>query len=160
MHLLYAQPDFSALFFITGTIAALLVVTVIASVWNANKLVRIYGRGNSAAKVFDTIFLVCMALLVVTVLVAGLIQSNMTRDAVNTLKEDRISWIESHGVTTQSSTITDLEFPNEEPDEDAKFGIAQVISDDNSVVSVHLAWENDKFVLYGTDGQPLERLDN
>lgn len=159
MHLLYTQPDFSALFFVAGTIAAFLVVTAIASVWNANKLVRIYGRANSAAKVFDIIFLVSIVLLVVTVFVAGLIQSNMTRDAVNTLKEDRTSWVESHGVTTQSSTITDLEFPDEEPDEEAKFGVAQVIADDDRIVSVHLAWEDGDFVLYGTDGQPMEVLD-
>lgn len=160
MHLLYAQPDFKTLFFVAGTIVAFLVVTLIASSWNANKLARTYGNDNHTAKVFDTISLVSVILFLVVGFGTFIIQSNMTRDALHALEEDRTSWVESHGVTTQDSTLTDLEFPNETPDEDTKFGVAQVIADDNSIVSVHLAWEDDDFVLYGTDGVPLERLDD
>ena len=66
-------------------------------------------------------------------------------------------WVLSHGVTPDAKGFKDLNFPDVKPTEDTKFGIAQVVKD-KKIVTIHLAWENDEFVLYGTDGQPLKQI--
>lgn len=159
MHLIYASPDFTMLFTIIGGIAAFSVIVAVTSSVKSNKLARMYGSGDGPAKTFNVVAIVAIVIALLAGLSTIFIQRSILRDYTQTLKEDRIEWVESHGVTTQSSTITDLEFPADAPDEDAKFGVAQVVADDNSIVSVHLAWEDGDFVLYGTDGEPMERLD-
>lgn len=157
MHLLATAPDTKALI-IGGAIAVFLIIVIIASSVKANKLVRMYGRDDGPAKAFDVVTFVAVILLAVAVFVGYVIQSETQKNTANALNETRAEWVESHGVTTQSSTVTDLEFPKKAPDKDTQFGVAQVVADDNSIISVHLAWEDDDFVLYGTDGEPLERL--
>lgn len=160
MHLLYAEPDSAQLInLIAGGIVAFFVVTFAVAAVKANKLVRMHGREDGSAKVFDIISIVAVILALVTGFATLFIQSYLQSAALGELRDNRTAWVESHGVTTQSSTITDLEFPKEAPDEDTKFGVAQVITDDDRIVSVHLAWEDGDFVLYGTDGQPMEVLD-
>lgn len=160
MHLLYAEPESAQLInLIAGGIVAFFVVTFLAAAFKANKLVRVHGREDGSAKVFDIISIVAVVLALATGFATLFIQSALQRAALGELGDNRTAWVESHGVTTQSSTLTDLEFPNEKPDEDTKFGVAQVIADDDRIVSVHLAWEDGDFVLYGTDGQPMEVLD-
>lgn len=160
MHLLPTAPDLEMLYLIAGSVLAFSVLLFVASNTKARTLVRMYGREDGPAKVFDIIALVAVLLFFATLAVGYIAHSNIQRDSIQTLREDRIDWVESHGVTTQSSTIADLEFPADAPDGDTKFGVAQVIADDNSIISVHLAWEDGDFVLYGTDGQPLERLED
>lgn len=160
MHLLYTAPDLKMLYLIVGSVLVFSFLLFVASTTKARTLVRMYGREDGPAKVFDIVAFAAVALFIVTLGVGYIAHSNIQRDSIQTLREDRIDWVESHGVTTQSSTLTDLEFPNDAPDEDTKFGVAQVIADDNSIISVHLAWEDGDFVLYGTDGQPLERLED
>lgn len=74
--------------------------------------------------------------------------------------EAREAWVESHGVNLTKSTMSDLEFPSisEKPEADENYGLAQVTTADREVITVTLAWENNEFVLYGTDGQPLEAI--
>lgn len=160
MHLLYTAPDLEVLYLIAGSVLVFSVLLFVASTTRARTLVRMYGREDGPAKVFDIVAFVAVVLFFATILVAYIAHSNIQRDSIQTLREDRIDWVESHGVTTQSSTIADLEFPNTAPDEDAKSGVAPVIADDDSIVNVHLAWEDGEFVLYGTDGEPLERLED
>ena len=74
------------------------------------------------------------------------------------LRNAQNAWVESHGLTAQPDTVQNLRFPTEVPSSDKEYGLAQ-LTEDKQVVTVHLAWENDEFVLYGTDGEPLERLE-
>lgn len=105
-------------------------------------------------------FHISLGLALIWITASGIVWQIAQSSARDELDNDRAAWVESHDVTTQNSTVADLEFPSEKPDGDTKFGIAQVIADDNSIVNVHLAWEDGEFVLYGTDGQPLERLED
>lgn len=74
--------------------------------------------------------------------------------------EARADWVESHGVNLTKNTMSDLEFPSiyEKPTEDEDYGLAQVTTANREVTTVTLAWEDGQFVLYGTDGEPLERI--
>lgn len=74
--------------------------------------------------------------------------------------EAREDWVQSHGVNLTKDTMSDLEFPglSEKPTEDEDYGLAQVTTANREVTTVTLAWENSQFVLYGTDGEPLERI--
>lgn len=81
-------------------------------------------------------------------------------DRAGVAHEAREDWVESHGVNLTKNTMSDLEFPSlyEKPTEDENYGLAQVTTANREVITVTLAWENSQFVLYGTDGEPLERI--
>lgn len=74
--------------------------------------------------------------------------------------EAREAWVQSHGVNLTKDTMSDLEFPSiyEKPTEDEDYGLAQVTNSDREIITVSLVWEDGEFVLYGTDGEPLERM--
>lgn len=83
------------------------------------------------------------------------------REQADAAYEARHTWVESHGVNLTKNTMSDLDFPSisEKPEGDENYGLAQATNADREVITVTLAWEDGKFVLYGTDGQPLEVLD-
>lgn len=74
------------------------------------------------------------------------------------LHDAQKAWVESHGLTAQPDTVRSLRFPAEVPSSDKEYGLAQ-LTENKQVITVHLVWETDEFVLYGTDGEPLERLE-
>lgn len=111
--------------------------------------------------------LVALATVLVSSLIcsAALLTWQLSVEAGNNKLGDaayqaREAWVESHGVNLTKSTMSDLEFPSisEKPENDENYGLAQVTNADREVITVTLAWEDGEFVLYGTDGQPLERM--
>lgn len=114
---------------------------------------------SKRATVQTTLFWCFLGLAIVWAIVVGVMKMQAEEGAKEELQKDRASWVESHGVHARPSTVTDLEFPGEKPDDDTKFGVAQVVTDTNNIINISLAWENGEFVLYGTDGQPLEKLE-
>lgn len=96
--------------------------------------------------------------VILMLFVYGFTQSFLVRGSEAEARAAQTEWVESHGVSLTDDALDDLKFPEDRPDGDEEYGIAQVVRD-KAIVDVHLAWEDDKFVLYGTDGQPLEVLD-
>lgn len=101
-----------------------------------------------------TFVLFGLALLIITAGGYALGNSAERQD----LRDAQKAWVESHGLTAQPDTVQNLRFPTEVPSSDKEYGLAQ-LTEDKQVVTVHLVWENAEFVLYGTDGEPLERLE-
>lgn len=95
-----------------------------------------------------------MALMMFTFGVTNIIMDGSKAEA----RTAQTEWVESHGVSLTDDALDDLKFPEDRPDGDEDYGIAQVVRD-KAIVDVHLAWEDEEFVLYGTDGQPLEVLE-
>lgn len=101
-----------------------------------------------------TFVLFGLVLLIITACGYALGDSAERRD----LRDAQKAWVESHGLTAQPDTVQNLRFPTEVPSSDKEYGLAQV-TENKQVVTVHLVWEDGEFVLYGTDGEPLERLE-
>ena len=124
-------------------------------------LPTMHGKNRKRAKVASIILaLLAVAALVSTFLFLG--YSKAARDAndekLAETVQAREEWVESHGVNVKKDTLENLDFPDTEPKADEEFGIAQVTKD-KAVIDITLAWEDGEFVLYGTDGQPMEVLD-
>lgn len=95
--------------------------------------------------------------MVLMVFVYGFTQSFLVGGSEEKARTAQTEWVESHGVSLTDDALDDLKFPEERPDGDEDYGIAQVIRD-KTIVDVHLVWEDGEFVLYGTNGQPLEAI--
>lgn len=113
----------------------------------ALSLVQRFKRSKLAAAALPAAF-VAIALIVASVVVG-----------FGNTQENRAQWLQDeYGIIADSGQVKDLRFPQQRPEADeASFGITQV-GIGKRIVSVQLYWENDKFVLLGTDGEPLSPL--
>lgn len=110
--------------------------------------------------------LVALGVIVAASFVSTIVGSGLSFSAreANQNERDRADqarqeWVESYGVGIKKDTLDELDFPDEEPTQDTEYGIAEV-TQEKTIVSVLLVWEDGDFVLYGTDGQPLQELRN
>lgn len=73
-------------------------------------------------------------------------------------QQNRIAWAKTeYGIQLDRNQLSELKFPSSVPTEDQAFGITQV-SMGKKIVTVQLYWEDNKFELLGTDGEPLKPL--
>ena len=155
---LTAVPDYTYLF-IGGAITAAFIALVIIAFRRDKRIVEKYGEKSPEAKRNNRVmFSFALIILIVSHLSVFLWLADLgeKREAV---AETKTAWVESHGLTVQPDTVAKLRFPEEAPAEDTKYGLAQVTTDEQEVTTVSLVWEDGEFVLYGTDGQPLEVIE-
>ena len=73
-------------------------------------------------------------------------------------QQSQMSWVaDKYGIQLDRTQLKELDFPESVPTEDQSFGITQV-NIGKSIVTVQLYWEDNKFGLLGTDGEPLKPL--
>lgn len=79
--------------------------------------------------------------------------------ATASARANQTQWLrDEYGITVDSAQVKELGFPEQRPETDsASFGITQVAWG-REVLTVHLIWEDNKFELLGTDGEPLKPL--
>lgn len=150
---------------VIGTVSfAVFIILALTTVWLsapfADPEAKATAGGKGARTGYGFVVLATIAALVSTVSFLG--HSRSVREAneekVSQVEQLREKWVESHGVNIKKDTMESLDFPDTMPKADEEFGIAQVTKD-KAVIDITLAWEDGDFVLYGTNGQPLERME-